>query len=128
MKDGLVMKNLRNIQVTSFIKYMGTALIYPVYVWITSDEKLLKFIDAMTIVGLVFLVFGVVLSMVNHGDFDIMEYVTRRSASSMKHETIKPFQAFKEDKNEKRKDSVNYPFLTGILMLLIAGLLVLFVY
>ena len=85
-------------------------------------------LNAARIVGLVFLIFGTVLSLVNHGDFDIMEYVTRRSASSMKHEKIKPFAAFKEDKNEKRKDSVNYPFLTGILMLLASALLAIFVY
>ena len=122
------MKRLRKISLPGFLSYLGTALIYPVYIWITSDGKLLKFIDAMTIAGLVFLIFGIVLSMVRHGDFDIMEYVTRRSASSMRHEKMKPFAAFKEDKNEKRKDSVNYPFLTGILMLLASGLLTIFVY
>lgn len=122
------MKYFRKIQLPNLLGYLGTALIYPVYAWITSDGKLLKFIDAMTIVGLVLLIFGVILSLVNHGDFDIMEYVTRRSASSMKHEKIKPFAAFKADKNEKRKDSANYPFLTGILMLLASGLLTVFVY
>ena len=122
------MKFLQKIRFTSFLGYLGTAFIYPVYVWISSDGKLLKFIDAMTIVGLVLLIYGIVLSLVNHGDFDIMEYVTRRSASSMKHEKIKPFAAFQEDKNEKRKDSVNYPFLTGVFMLLASGLLTVFVY
>ena len=122
------MKKLRKINLYSFLGYLGTALIYPVYAWITSDGKLLRFIDATTIVGFVFLAFGVVQSLIRHGDFDISEYITRRSASSMRNRKMKSFSAFKEDKNEKRKDSVNYPFLTGILMLAAAALLILFVY
>ena len=122
------MKRLRKMNFYSFLGYVGTAMIYPVYAWITSDGMLLKFIDAMTIVGFVFLAFGIVRSLVFHGDFDIAEYVTRRSADSMRNRKTKSFAAFKEDKNEKRKDSVNYPFLTGLLLLAASAALILFVY
>ncbi len=111
-----------------FLSYLGTAMIYPVFVLVTSGGQRVKFIDAMTIAGLVFLALGVIYSLVRHGDFDIAEYVTRRSASSMKHEKIQSFEAFKENKKEKRKDSFKYPFLTGILMLAASALLAVFSY
>ena len=122
------MKKLRKISIYSLLGYMGTAMIYPVYSWITSDGMLLKLIDSMTIVGFVFLAFGMIRSLVFHGDFDIAEYVTRRSADSMRNKKIKPFAAFREEKEEKRKDSVNYPFLTGLLLLGVSAALIVFVY
>ncbi|MBQ6527736.1 MAG: DUF3899 domain-containing protein [Clostridia bacterium] len=81
--------------------------------------------DALTIMGLVFLILGVIFSLMRHGDFDIAEYVTRRTVQKG---DIKPYAAFKEDKQEKRKDSFNYPFFTGIVLLLAAGAMAAFIY
>ena len=114
---------LRKINGYHLLGYLGTAMIYPVFALITSGGRKVKFIDAATIVGLVFLAAGVICSMARHGDFDIMEYVTRRSAASMRHEKMKPFSAFREDKAEKRKENANYPLLTGIAMLVLSGVL-----
>ena len=84
-----------------------------------------KFIDSLTIMGLIFLIIGVLVSLLRHGDFDIMEYVAKRS---LHKSDIKPFKAFKEDKKENRKDGFNYPFCVCVLLFLAAGILTFFVY
>ena len=119
--------HFRSFRFRQFISWLLPALAYPGYVWIATEEslKLLKLIDALTVMGLVFLIIGVVFSLVHHGDFDIMEYVAKRS---LRKGDIKPFKAFKEDKKENRKDSFNYPFCVCLLLFLTAGILAFFVY
>ena len=111
---------LRGFKFQRFVVYLIPALIYPVYAYLTSENKLLKFIDALTIMGIVFLIIGIVYSLILHGDFDIMEYVAKRS---LRKGDIKPFAAFKDDKKEERKDSINYPFFTCVFLLLASAVL-----
>lgn len=110
----------RSFSFKNFLLYLLAALIYPVYAYISAEQKMLKFIDALTITGLVFLLIGVIYTFIRHGDFDISEYVTRRS---IRKGNFKPFSAFKEDKKESRKDTINYPFCIAALLLLAAGIL-----
>ncbi len=117
--------HFRSFRFRQLVYYLLPALIYPVYVWITAENKLLKFIDALTIMGFVFLIIGVIYSLVRHGDFDITEYVAKRS---LRKGDVKPYDAFKADKKESRKDRFNYPFCVCILLFLSAGLLTVFVY
>lgn len=116
------LKWLRGFSLRNFTSYLGVALIYPVFSYITapSNQKLLKFTDAMTIIGFVFIILGIIHSMIHHGDFDISEYVVRRS---LRNKTLKPFGAFKEDKEEERKTHPNYPFMTGLILLIISAML-----
>lgn len=118
---------LRSFRFRQFLYYLLPALIYPVYAWISAEQKLklLKFIDALTIMGFVFLIIGILYSLLRHGDFDITEYVARRS---VRKGDFKSYKAFKEDKKESRKDSFNYPFCVCILLFLASGLLTAFVY
>ena len=101
------------------------ALIYPVYAYVTSGYQLIRLIDPLTVIGAIYLILAVFSSLARHGDFDIMEYVARRS---LRKGDIKPFSAFKEDKKEQRKDSVNYPFLISLILLLLSGALTVFCY
>ena len=117
--------HFRSFKFKQFVLYAGAALLYPAYAYLSSENKLLKLIDALTVTGLVFVILGVVYAMIRRGDFDIAEYVTRRSLNKG---DVKPFKAFKEDKKEERKDSMNYPFFTGLLLLLAAAVLTIFVY
>ena len=110
----------RRVKIQRLAATLITAMLYPVYAYVSSGKSLLKLIDAMTITGLVFIVIGIVYSMVRRGDFDITEYMARRS---VRKGNVKPFEAFKEDKKEERKDSLNYPFWTGLLLLAVSGLL-----
>lgn len=115
--------HFRSFKFKQFVLYAGAALLYPAYAYLSSENKMLKLIDALTVTGLVFVILGVVYSMIRRGDFDIAEYVTRRSLNKG---DVKPFKAFKEDKKEERKDSMNYPFFTGLLLLLGAAVLTIF--
>lgn len=119
--------NFRSFRLKQFFLYLLPALTYPLYAWITAEQKLklLKFIDALTIMGFVFLVIGIIYSLIRHGDFDITEYVAKRS---LRKGDVKSYEAFKEDKKESRKDRFNYPFCICILLFLAAGLLTAFVY
>ena len=101
------------------------ALLYPLYSYVSSGRSLLKLMDALTVTGLLFLVAGIVFSLIRHGDFDITEYVAKRS---LRKGDIKAFEAFREDKKEERKDYMNYPFFTGLLLLASSALLNLFAY
>lgn len=117
--------HFKAFQLKPFLTCLCAALVYPLIVLITSEKKLLKFIDALTITGLVLLILGIVYSLIRHGDFDIMEYVSKRS---FRKSEMKPYDAFKADKNEERKNSMNYPFLVSILLLLLAAILSVFFY
>ena len=108
---------LRSFRLRNFLVYLSAALVYPVIVLVTADS--------LTVVGLVMIILGVVFSLIGHGDFDIISYVAQRSAA---RGHFKSFAAFREDQEEKRKDSANYPLLTGILFLVAAALLTLFAY
>ncbi len=118
--------HFRAFQLKVFIPYLLSAMLYPAYAYLSaSSGQLLKLIDALTVTGLVFLILGLVYSLMIHGDFDISEYVARRSLNKG---NIKPFRAFKDDKNEERKGKFNYPFFTGLLMLIVSYILAQFVY
>ena len=110
----------RPFKLKALLPYLSIAIIYPVISLITADQKLLKFIDAMTITGAVFLILGIIGNLTRHGDFDITEYIARRS---LRRGGMKSFSAFREDKEEKRKDSTNYPFLTGLILLAVSAVM-----
>lgn len=100
--------------------------LYPFYRYVSSaQDKLMDFINALTIVGLVLLILGVFNSLLLHGDFDITEYVTKRT---LFRKSMKPYKAFKQDKKEEREGRINYPLLSGIILLAVAAVLTLLNY
>lgn len=115
----------KSFRIRPFLICLIAALVYPAAVLFTAEKKLLKCMDSLAVTGLVLIVLGIVLAMVRHGDFDVIEYVTQRG---FRREKMKPFADFMADKKEKRKDSFNYPLLTGLMLLLISGILALVVY
>ena len=117
--------NIQAFKIQRFAVYLIGALLYPVFAYVSSGRQLIKLIDALTVMGFVFLIIGIVYAMILHGDFDITEYVARRS---LRKGDVKPFQAFRDDKKEERKDRANYPFFTGVLLLLAAAVLTIFFY
>ncbi len=100
--------------------------LYPIYKYVSSaNDKLMHFINAATIVGLVMLILGVLYSLMLHGDFDITEYVAKRAMSKKQ---MKPYKAFKEDKKEEREGRINYPLFVGLILLAAAAILTLLNY
>lgn len=116
----------KNFRLWNWLGFLLIACLYPAFAYVSNKENpLLAFINALTIVGIVFVVMGIILSLVVHGDFDITEYVARRAVNK-KH--MKSYEAFKADKQEKREDHFNYPLLTGIFMIVVSALLTIYVY
>lgn len=118
--------NLKNIKLKDLLICLLVAFLYPIFKYVSaSGDKLLAFLDAATIIGLVMVVLGIVNAMVLHGDFDITEFVTRRAFF---RKDTKPYDAFKKDKKEQREGRFNTPLLVGIVMLLICVILTLCFY
>lgn len=105
----------------TFLLYLFVACLYPIYSYVSAQSNpLLAFLDSLTIMGFVFVIFGIVNSLISHGDFDISEYVVKRS---LEKGNIKPFRAFVQDKNEERQHKFNYPLFTGIFQLILSLIL-----
>jgi len=115
---------LRHFRVRQLLPHLGVALLYPVYAFVTSDGSWVRLADAMTVVGLIFLILGVVWYLVMKGDFDITGYVLRRG---MRGTGQKTFADYRREKEEQRREMANYPLLTGIALLLASALIALLV-
>lgn len=113
--------NFKNIKLKDLLICLLVAFLYPIFKYVSSSgDKLLAFINASTIIGLVMVVLGLVNAMVLHGDFDITEFVTRRAFF---RKDTKPYDAFKKDKKEQREGRFNAPLLVGLIMLALCAVL-----
>lgn len=108
-------KRFKNIKITTLIPHILVTLAYPaVKAFISSYNRLLIFTDAMTIVGIVLVIGGIIYAMLLRGDYDISGYVLHRGAN---REKPKSFDAYKQDMKDKRAGYFNYPLFLGILYL-----------
>lgn len=111
---------LKNIRPVKLLIYFLIAMIWPVIRWITvENNKWLAATDAATVVGLILIALGIIVIAVLHGDYDITEYALMR-IRLRRQAVVKSFDAFKNDKEEEREGSFNYPLLTGIVMLILS--------
>lgn len=113
----------KNLKPKILLTCLGIGLIYPCIAYLTAEKKFLSLINAVTINGLIFIVFGVIYSLVLHGDFDITEYVAMRWLHRNTQDYKKSYDKFKIDKNDARAGSFNYPLFAGILLLIAAAIL-----
>ncbi|MBR3019007.1 MAG: hypothetical protein IKH57_18325 [Clostridia bacterium] len=51
---------MRSFSFKRFAVCVLSALLYPVYAYLSGDNKMLRLIDALTVTGLVFLAIGIV--------------------------------------------------------------------
>lgn len=114
---------LKNLKVKNLLLCLFVSLLYPFFAYISSENGLLALINSMTIIGFVMIAFGIVLSLVFHGDFDVTEYVATRWMHRKTQDYKKTYDKFKADKAEKREGSFNYPLLVGIVLLIAAIIL-----
>ena len=129
-----MLKKLKNIKPKPLIAHLIVTLAYPaVKAFTAADRKLLTFTNAVTIVGLILLVVGVIYSMNLHGDFDISRYYLQRGLRSFRFyaprqkETLDTNQnpaEFLNDLKEKRADAFNYPLFLGILYVIVSVVVV----
>lgn len=118
-----MINRIKAFRLSSFIPNLVIALCYPIIKTCISENKLLVFSDSCIIVGLLFTVIGIFNLLYLSGDFDITAYIT----SKFLLKENRSFDTYESDAHEKRKDSFNYPLLTGILLVIISYITALFV-
>ena len=124
-----MIKKLKNIKPRMLLTHVVISMGYPaVRALLAQENRLMLFTDALTIVGLILLVVGIIYAMILHGDFDISTYLLQRGLRSFKFgprrgEAADPNQSpqeFLQEAREKRADAFNYPLFLGILYVLVS--------
>lgn len=126
--------NPKRIKLRPLIIHLIISLVYPmIRALIATDNRLMVFLDIVTIVGLILVIIGILYSMNLHGDFDISRYYLQRGLRSFKlfapsrndgtKQKQNPAEFLKECK-EKRTDAFNYPLFLGIVYVLISVVIV----
>ena len=126
--------NLKRIKPGPLITHLIITLAYPAVRAFTAEGNgLVVFTNAMTIIGMILLVVGIIYAMNLHGDFDISRYYLQRGLRSFrmfappqseeKKQKQNPADFLKECK-EKRADAFNYPLFLGIVYVLISVVIV----
>ncbi len=115
--------NFKNLKIKTLLTNLLICLAYPLVKAYVSTDKLLIFSDTCVIIGFLCLLFGAINSLILRGDYDITSYIMQRTINKSNQN----FDNYKKDKEEKRKDSFNYPLLCGIILIIISYLSALFV-
>jgi hypothetical protein len=126
--------NPKRIKLRPLITHLIISLAYPmVKVFTATDNRLLIFMNILTIVGLLLMVIGIIYSMNLHGDFDISRYYLKRGVRSFRMFAPPPSEEMKQKQNpaeyldecrKKREDAFNYPLFLGIIYVLISVVVV----
>ena len=103
------------LQVLSYSLLCG--LSYPIIKTLISDNKLVVFSDSCLIVGMVFIIVGIVYNFVLKGDLDITAFIAKRSLNRNKN---LDFDKYVSDKQKERENSVNYPLLVSLILIIIS--------
>ncbi len=116
-------KKFRSIQPRLLGIHLLITLAYPVARTLISERtKLLILTDSLTITAGVLIIAGIVYSLYLHGDFDISAFLLRRG-TARKKEQPQPYEAFRQDRKQKREEAFNYPLSLGILYLAVSLIL-----
>ncbi len=121
----------KKIRIRVLITHLVVTLLYPVFRAVSSESnKMLVFIDSLTIIGLVLIIGGIIYALFLHGDFDISGYLLRRGMTRRNRrfqtkdgEPEEPkmnYYTYLANLYEKREEAYNYPLLIGILYLIIS--------
>lgn len=108
---------LKNFKFSHFLPNFIISFAYPLARLLTGKEKaVVAFLDALTVIGLLNVLFGIINNLYLHGDFDISRYFMQKKLNK----SNVPFDKFIADEKAKEKDSFNYPLLIGLLFLIIS--------
>ncbi len=132
-----MIKKLKKIKPAPLITHLIITLAYPVVKTFTAEgNRLIIFANAITIIGFILIIGGIIYSMNLHGDFDATRYYMQsgvRSFRSLKFFNRGQNQEIKQEQNpaeflqelkEKRADAFNYPLFLGIIYVLISIVIV----
>lgn len=115
--------NFKNLKIKNLLLVVGICVAYPAVRAFTlpQGQRLLFFMNAITVIGLILIILGIITMAIQKGDFDITTYIGQRAVDK----NIKPFAAYVKDRDEERKGKFNYPLFTAILFLATAAVLAL---
>ena len=129
----MMIKKLKNIKLSPLITHLIVTLAYPAVRAFTAEKnRLLLFSNALTIVGLILMVVGIIYSMNLHGDFDVSRYYLRRGVRSFRFFSPRQSEEVKQDQNpaefmrdlkDKREEAFNYPLFLGIVYVLVSAVI-----
>ena len=109
----------KNIKLSSVVTISILMLSFPLYKALSSEgNKLLIFLDALTITSMVMILLGVLYYNYLKGDFDESRYVMFRQRSGKEVD----FDKYIKDKQTEKEDSFNYPLFLGIVYFIVAFL------
>ena len=115
------MLNPKNIKFRPLLAHLIVTLLYPVFrACIAENNKLMVFTDAITIIGLVMIIGGIIYALYLHGDFDISGYLMKRG---MQKEPTQTYFAYLYDVYAKREGAFNYALFLGLLYIVLAAIL-----
>ncbi len=105
------MKYFKNIKLSALIPHLIVTLTYPsIKAMAASGDKLLVFLDTLTILSLFYLIFGVLYHLNLKGDFDRVQYTFHRARGR----TLNTFDVFRDNKRAERETAFNYPLWLGL--------------
>ncbi len=115
------MLNPKNIKLRPLLVHLIVTLLYPVFrACIAESDKLTVFADAITIIGLVMIVGGIIYALYLHGDFDISGYLMKRG---LQKEPTQTYYAYLYDVYAKREGAFNYALFLGLVYIAVAAVL-----
>ena len=115
------MLNLKHMKLRPLLVHLIVTLLYPVFrACIAETDKLLLFADAITIIGLLMIVGGIIYALYLHGDFDISGYLLKRGVQK---EPTQTYFAYLYEVYAKREGAFNYSLFLGLLYLAAALIL-----
>ena len=116
---------LKNLKWQNLLLTVAISAAYPAVRAFTLPEgrRLFFFCDAITVIGLILVILGVIYLAIQKGDFDITTYIGKRF---IERDRTKPFSEYRKDREEEHAETFNYPLFTAILFLLTAAVIALF--
>ena len=99
--------NIKNLKLKNVLIISMYILTYPLLKAFTSEgNKLLVFLDVLTITSIMMIVFGIIYNLYQKGHFDISQYVLSRKLSSrdLTGKQTDP-EKYLNDREKERKDS-----------------------
>lgn len=110
-------KLFKTFDLKYYIANLSFGISYPIVKTIVSFDKVVAFSDTCLIMCCIFLIIAIFYNMYLKGDFDIVGFMGSRFFPKNKQ---RQYSAYKELRQEKRKDSTNYPFLVSLTLLILS--------
>jgi len=123
-KAPALIEKFKKINPRTMISHLIITLAYPAARGFTTKPNgLTVFTDALTIIGLILIIGGIIYSFILKGDLDISSFTFRRGLRHTDPEKPLDFGKYERDRRDQRESSFNYPLFLGILYIIVSLIL-----